>query len=98
MHASSLAQVWLRIIGRSSPTPPYSFNEIYKAIPNNLNILSNKKSNFSDILYPSYQYLINSLAASMGQIKIADYLFRRLKQLGIESIFGVPGGELMRSN
>ena len=28
----------------------------------------------------------------MSQIKLGDYLFQRLKQLGIKSVFGVPGG------
>jgi TPP-dependent 2-oxoacid decarboxylase len=28
----------------------------------------------------------------MSEILIGQYLFRRLKELGIETIFGVPGG------
>jgi TPP-dependent 2-oxoacid decarboxylase len=29
----------------------------------------------------------------MAQLKIGQYLFTRLKQLGIQTVFGVPGGE-----
>lgn len=28
----------------------------------------------------------------MAEIPIGEYLFRRLKQMGIETAFGVPGG------
>jgi TPP-dependent 2-oxoacid decarboxylase len=28
----------------------------------------------------------------MPSIKIGNYLFTRLKQLGIQTVFGVPGG------
>jgi TPP-dependent 2-oxoacid decarboxylase len=28
----------------------------------------------------------------MPDIFVGEYLFRRLKQIGIETIFGVPGG------
>jgi TPP-dependent 2-oxoacid decarboxylase len=28
----------------------------------------------------------------MADIPVGEYLFRRLKQLGIETAFGVPGG------
>ena len=30
----------------------------------------------------------------MAQIKVGDYLFKRLHELGIRSVFGVPGGIL----
>lgn len=30
----------------------------------------------------------------MAEIPLGEYLFRRLKQLGIETAFGVPGGKL----
>lgn len=30
----------------------------------------------------------------MAEIPLGEYLFRRLKQLGIETAFGVPGGRL----
>jgi thiamine pyrophosphate-dependent acetolactate synthase large subunit-like protein len=33
----------------------------------------------------------------MTQIKIGDYLFKRLRELGIESVFGVPGGKSLTS-
>jgi TPP-dependent 2-oxoacid decarboxylase len=29
----------------------------------------------------------------MTQIKVGDYLFKRLHELGIRSVFGVPGGK-----
>jgi len=29
----------------------------------------------------------------MPEIVIGEYLFRRLKQIGIDTIFGVPGGK-----
>lgn len=29
----------------------------------------------------------------MSEIKIGEYLFRRLNQLGVKTCFGVPGGE-----
>jgi TPP-dependent 2-oxoacid decarboxylase len=28
----------------------------------------------------------------MANIKVGDYLFKRLHELGIRSVFGVPGG------
>lgn len=28
----------------------------------------------------------------MAEIPVGEYLFRRLKQIGIETAFGVPGG------
>lgn len=28
----------------------------------------------------------------MAEIPVGEYLFRRLKQMGIETAFGVPGG------
>lgn len=30
----------------------------------------------------------------MAEIPIGEYLFRRLKQMGIETAFGVPGGKV----
>lgn len=35
-------------------------------------------------------------STSKGTIKVADYLFARLCQLGIQSIFGVPGDYNLR--
>lgn len=29
----------------------------------------------------------------MSQVKVGEYLFLRLKELGIKTVFGVPGGE-----
>lgn len=29
----------------------------------------------------------------MAQLKIGQYLFTRIKQLGVQTVFGVPGGE-----
>ena len=29
----------------------------------------------------------------MPEILVGEYLFRRLKQIGIDTIFGVPGGK-----
>jgi TPP-dependent 2-oxoacid decarboxylase len=29
----------------------------------------------------------------MSQIKVGEYLFLRLKELGVKTVFGVPGGE-----
>lgn len=34
----------------------------------------------------------------MPQIKIGDYLFQRIRQLGVKSIFGVPGGRMVAFN
>jgi len=33
----------------------------------------------------------------MPEIFIGQYLFRRLKEIGIETIFGVPGGKNIHS-
>lgn len=30
----------------------------------------------------------------MSQIKIGDYLFSRLRELGVKTVFGVPGGKI----
>jgi TPP-dependent 2-oxoacid decarboxylase len=30
----------------------------------------------------------------MAEIKIGEYIFKRLRELGIETVFGVPGGTL----
>jgi TPP-dependent 2-oxoacid decarboxylase len=32
----------------------------------------------------------------MAEIPVGEYLFRRLKQMGIETAFGVPGGRYRR--
>jgi hypothetical protein len=32
--------------------------------------------------------------AKMSEILVGEYLFRRLKEIGIDTIFGVPGGLL----
>lgn len=29
----------------------------------------------------------------MSEILVGEYLFRRLKQIGVQTVFGVPGGE-----
>jgi TPP-dependent 2-oxoacid decarboxylase len=29
----------------------------------------------------------------MPEIKVGEYLFRRLRELGVKTIFGVPGGK-----
>ncbi|PNP42050.1 hypothetical protein THARTR1_11209 [Trichoderma harzianum] len=34
----------------------------------------------------------------MAEIRIGEYLFRRLKQMGIETAFGVPGGNAASTN
>lgn len=34
----------------------------------------------------------------MADIRIGEYLFRRLKQMGIETAFGVPGGNASSTN
>lgn len=34
----------------------------------------------------------------MAEIRIGEYLFRRLKQMGIETAFGVPGGNATSTN
>lgn len=35
----------------------------------------------------------HSLPIKMSEIIVGEYLFRRLKQLGVQTVFGVPGGE-----
>jgi len=29
----------------------------------------------------------------MGELLVGEYLLKRVKELGVESMFGVPGGE-----
>lgn len=32
-----------------------------------------------------------------SEIKVGDYLFLRLKELGVKTVFGVPGGQFERN-
>jgi hypothetical protein len=42
----------------------------------------------------AYQSISKLLAdVNMAEIPVGEYLFRRLKQMGIETAFGVPGGK-----
>lgn len=36
--------------------------------------------------------LLLKISPTMSEILVGEYLFRRLKEIGIETIFGVPGG------
>lgn len=42
-------------------------------------------------------FFINRLSylscIKMSEILVGQYIFRRLKQLGVQTVFGVPGGE-----
>lgn len=40
------------------------------------------------------QHSIKQFYHRMGTITVGRYMFERLKQLGINTIFGVPGGRL----
>ena len=41
----------------------------------------------------SDHYLQSLIIPTMSQIKVGEYLFLRLKELGVKTCFGVPGGE-----
>jgi hypothetical protein len=49
---------------------------------------------FKKIHLPKLQFIIPRILQdyTMPEIKVGDYLFTRLRQLGIDSVFGVPGG------
>ena len=43
--------------------------------------------------YQTISLLLYSLSSKMDQISIGMYLFNRMRQLGVKTVFGVPGGK-----
>lgn len=59
-------------------------------VPNEVYGDSTRPSQIQATLSSTDNHLIST---KMSEILVGEYLFRRLKQIGVQTIFGVPGGK-----